>query len=104
MKQMLLAFVLMAVAAVGLARYFDRAVKSGGASSVNAMAMAAKPAPEPAPSDAYYRTVTLNSDRRGHFLTNARVDGRSIEFLVDTGASTVALRESSAARLGIHPS
>jgi aspartyl protease family protein len=32
-----------------------------------------------------------------------RVDGRSIECLVDTGASSVALRESSAARLGIHP-
>ena len=104
MKQILLAFVLMAVAALGLARHFDRTVKSASGNGVNVMAMAAKPALEPAPSNAYYRTVTLNSDRRGHFQTDARVDGRSIEFLVDTGASTVALRESSAARLGIHPS
>ena len=29
--------------------------------------------------------------------------GRTIDFVVDTGASTIALRESSAARLGIHP-
>jgi clan AA aspartic protease (TIGR02281 family) len=31
------------------------------------------------------------------------VDGRRISFLVDTGASQIALRESDAARLGIHP-
>ena len=49
------------------------------------------------------RTVTLQGDRRGHFQVDARVDGRLIEFMVDTGASTIALRESSAARLGIFP-
>src|SRR6476660_4189057 len=37
-------------------------------------------------------------------LEQARVDGRWIDFLVDTGASLIALRESSAAKLGIHPS
>ena len=31
------------------------------------------------------------------------VDGRRMEFLVDTGATGVALRESDAAWLGIHP-
>ena len=50
------------------------------------------------------RTVTLQSDRRGHFQVEARVDGRAIDFMVDTGASVIALRESSAAQLGIHPS
>jgi aspartyl protease family protein len=50
------------------------------------------------------RTVTLQSDSRGHFLVDARVDGRRIDFMVDTGASVIALRESAAARLGIHPS
>src|SRR5204863_535033 len=59
------------------------------------------PAPAVSP---YYNTVTLNSDSRGHFQTDARVDGRSIDFLVDTGASSIALRESSAAKLGIFPS
>jgi aspartyl protease family protein len=103
MQQLVLAFVFIAAAAFGLARYLDQTVKSGNGNGANAMAMTAKPAPEPAPSSGY-RTVTLNSDRRGHFQTDVRVDGRSIEFLVDTGASTVTLRESSAARLGIHPS
>ena len=49
------------------------------------------------------RSVPLRSDGRGHFETDARIDGRSISMLVDTGASSIALRESAAARLGIFP-
>ena len=66
------------------------------------MAMAATPEPAPAVAS-NYRTVTLNSDSRGHFQTDVRIDGRSIDFVVDTGASSITLRESSAARIGIHP-
>ena len=104
MRQLVYAFIVMAVAALGLARHFEHTAKSGSSNGANAMAMAAKPAPEPAPSYSYYRTVTLNSDGRGYFQADVQVDGRLIEFLVDTGAQSVALRESSAARLGIHPS
>jgi aspartyl protease family protein len=49
------------------------------------------------------RTVKLESDRQGHFRVDARVDGRNIDFLVDTGASAVVIRETDAARLGIFP-
>jgi aspartyl protease family protein len=49
------------------------------------------------------KAVTLRSDKLGHFKVEARVDGRHLDFLVDTGASAVALRESDAARLNIHP-
>jgi aspartyl protease family protein len=49
------------------------------------------------------RSVTLQSDSRGHFQVEARVDGRAVDFLVDTGASGIALRESSANRVGIFP-
>ena len=49
------------------------------------------------------RTVTIARDNRGQFMVEARVDGRRLQFMVDTGASTIALRESAAARLGIHP-
>ncbi len=34
----------------------------------------------------------------------AEIDGQRIGFMVDTGASVVALNESSAARLGVRPS
>ena len=47
--------------------------------------------------------MTLDSDGHGHFRVDARVDGRSIDFMVDTGASAVVLRESAAANLGIFP-
>ena len=50
-----------------------------------------------------YRTVTVQSDRLGHFQVEGSVDGRRVDFMVDTGASVVALRERDAGRLGIFP-
>ncbi len=102
MRVILCFFIFIAIVGVGLSRHFDNANKPGQP-GMNAMAMATKPAPAP-PASSNYRTVTLNSDRHGHFQTDVRVDGRTIEFMVDTGASFVALNEKSAAKLGIHPS
>lgn len=51
-----------------------------------------------------YRTVTVDRDARGHFNVEARVNGRRMDFMVDTGASVIALKESDARRLGVHPS
>jgi len=45
----------------------------------------------------------LKRDERGHFQVDGRLDGRRMSFLVDTGASVIALRASEAARLGIRP-
>lgn len=50
------------------------------------------------------RSVSIARDGRGHFQTEGRIDGQRIGFMVDTGASVVALNESSAARLGVRPS
>jgi aspartyl protease family protein len=59
---------------------------------------------EPAPRQtSNYRTVTVQSDRRGHFQVEGSVDGRRIDFMVDTGATVVALRERDAGKLGIFP-
>jgi aspartyl protease family protein len=49
------------------------------------------------------RNIVITSDR-GHYFTDARVDGRPIAFMVDTGATQIALRESDAASLGYRPS
>jgi aspartyl protease family protein len=105
MLRIVYAFIMLAIAGVIAASRLDHA-KVASSNGTNAMAMATKPAPQPQPasSTSNYRTVTLNSDRLGHFQADVRVDGRSIDFMVDTGASMVSLRESSAARLGIHPS
>jgi len=56
--------------------------------------------PEPVSSG---HTMILDGDRLGHFRVDARVDGRRLDFMVDTGASLVVLRESDAAYLGIRP-
>jgi len=50
-----------------------------------------------------YRTVTLQPDRSGHYRVKAQVDGSPVEFMVDTGASAIVLRETEASHLGIHP-
>jgi aspartyl protease family protein len=61
-------------------------------------------APEaPAPVPANSRSLVIRAAEGGHFAVEARIDGRPIAFLVDTGASQVTLRASDAARLGLRP-
>jgi|GraSoiStandDraft_30_1057271.scaffolds.fasta_scaffold766820_1 aspartyl protease family protein len=50
------------------------------------------------------RTLSIARDARGHFQTDGRIDGQRIAFMVDTGASVIALNERSAARFGLRPS
>lgn len=46
-------------------------------------------------------TVKLAADTRGHFVTLGSVNGGSVRFLVDTGATLIALPARDASRLGI---
>jgi len=46
-------------------------------------------------------SVTLAADTRGHFVTMGSINGGSMRFLVDTGATVVAIPGRDAARLGI---
>jgi aspartyl protease family protein len=55
-------------------------------------------------SRAGIRSVSVPRDARGHFQTDGRIDGQRIGFMIDTGASVIALNESSAARIGVRPS
>ncbi|WOH82286.1 TIGR02281 family clan AA aspartic protease [Bradyrhizobium sp. BEA-2-5] len=61
-------------------------------------------APAVTVAQASARTVSIAPDPRGHFQTEGRIDGQRIGFMVDTGASVVALNETSAARFGLRPS
>ena len=49
------------------------------------------------------RAVMIRQGGSGNFQLEALVDGRRMTFLVDTGATGVALREGDAALIGIHP-
>lgn len=60
----------------------------------------------PKPQPVYGRKARLKMDGRGHFVTNAKMNGRSIEVLVDTGATSVAINKKTARllRLNLKPS
>jgi aspartyl protease family protein len=47
-------------------------------------------------------SLTLVSDTRGHFMATGSVNGASMRFLVDTGASMVSMGLSDARRAGIN--
>ncbi|MGI9351725.1 MAG: retropepsin-like aspartic protease family protein [Rhizobiaceae bacterium] len=47
------------------------------------------------------RKTRIKMDPSGHFVTAAKMNGRRVEVLVDTGATTVAINKSTARRLGI---
>jgi aspartyl protease family protein len=87
------------VAAVVVPRY----VMQGNAARPQPVAMAARPVQPPAPTPADSRSVTVPRNAHGHFQVDGRVDGRRLTFMVDTGASVIALTASDAASLGIHP-
>jgi len=47
-------------------------------------------------------SVTLTADTQGHYLTLGQINGGTVQFLVDTGATTIALPSAEARRLGIN--
>jgi aspartyl protease family protein len=104
MRAVVCVFIFIAVVSAGLSRELAKAFTKSGEGGVAAIATAPKAAPRREQQvSTGYRTVRLDGDRNGHFHVDARVDGRNVNFVVDTGASKVVIRESSAAQLGIFP-
>jgi aspartyl protease family protein len=96
MRQLLFIAGVFVALAIVFARYADRILEAPSAPKTTAMAASTEP-----PSGG--RTVVIPRDSRGHFQVNGRVDGKHMGFLVDTGASVIALTERDAARLGLRP-
>lgn len=90
-----------AVSAVGAAQAvsaFDPAKHNAplrGEATVDAVAAAAEP------TAATVASIAKSGD--GHYWAEADVNGRRVRFLVDTGASAVALTTADAKRLGFEP-
>jgi aspartyl protease family protein len=107
MRSIIVIAILVLVVAGLAPRYLDKAaapVATG--TSAAPMAPVARVAVEAPPTrsiSAGPRSVVIPPDRRGHFQVDGTIDGRRVGFMVDTGASTVALRQRDAARLSIHP-
>jgi aspartyl protease family protein len=89
---------------------FAVAIVSAAAATKTVMALGA-PAPEivSAPGPAAPIAMIATSDTAitkaadGHFWTTATVNGKAVRFLVDTGATQVALTREDAQRLGFVP-
>ncbi len=47
-------------------------------------------------------SVTLTPDARGHYMTLGQINGGTVQFLVDTGATAIAIPSADARRLGIN--
>lgn len=47
------------------------------------------------------RVLTLERNRHGHYHATGQINGRQVEFMVDTGATTVAVPASLEQRLGL---
>src|ERR1700741_4478431 len=92
-----------AIAALVLAGLMPRVMGSVGNRPAPEAQQQPEKRAEPAPQAANYRTVTVRADRLGHFQVEGSVDGRRLDFMVDTGASMIALRERDANKLGIFP-
>ncbi len=102
MRQIIMLAGMLVVLGVVAARVADKSVRMPAAAAPPAASTLAVASPQPQ-EDSYSSSVTVPPDARGHFVVEARVDGRHMGFMLDTGASVVALRARDAAGLGIHP-
>ena len=95
---------MMLAASVMAAQFIEQATNRRAAvpaAPAASLAPAAAVAAAPAPTGS--RRLVIRAGQGGHFAVDGRIDGRLIGFMVDTGASHIALRASDAAQLGFHP-
>lgn len=45
--------------------------------------------------------IVLPADSRGHYMTQGQINGRAVTFMLDTGATTIALSAVDAQRIGL---
>jgi len=45
--------------------------------------------------------IVLPADSRGHFMTQGAINGRAVTFMLDTGATSIAMSAADAQRIGL---
>ncbi|TIM04660.1 TIGR02281 family clan AA aspartic protease [Mesorhizobium sp.] len=53
------------------------------------------------PAQPLGRKVVITADARGHFTAAFKLNGRSVDGMIDTGATLVAINSSTARRIGV---
>ena len=98
-------FAALAIAAgIIVPRYASQATVGHAAPALMAAQPMAATAQSQQPAAYDSRSVIVPRNAQGHFQIDGQVDGRRLTFMVDTGASVIALTAEDAASLGIHPS
>jgi aspartyl protease family protein len=46
--------------------------------------------------------ITMNAGSGGHFMSQGSINGKAVQFMVDTGATTIAMGVSEAERVGLN--
>lgn len=77
-------------------------VELGGKRQTLKMGQNERLAPGGGPSGSGGQSTVLMADGQGHFVTTGQINGVTVRFLVDTGASFVSIGASEAKRLGIN--
>src|SRR5690606_3883963 len=72
---------------------------AGNSAEPTAVVALAQPEARPARAE---RTVRLAADARGHFGGDFRLNGRTVPAMIDTGATVVAINETTARRIGLY--
>jgi len=101
MRNLMILSALLVLAGTMMAQMADRMTATTPALAMASPQNAAFAAQDRA--DAGSRSLSIPRDGRGHFRTDGRIDGQRLDFMVDTGASMIALNETSAARFGLRP-
>ena len=52
-------------------------------------------------SDAGGRQIVLSAESGGHFFSSGTINGKTVRFMVDTGATNVAMSQEDADRIGL---
>lgn len=97
MRNIVIFAAVLAVLGVGMARMADTMTADGARKTPAPTVAAASAAPDAG------RTTSIPPGRNGHFQAEARINGSYLDFMIDTGATVIALRERDAARLGLRP-
>ena len=88
------------VAAQGRTDWGSAAVPLAPSEASYSAASSSSPAAAPSTS-LYAGTLSLKREANGHFFADAQVNGATVRFLVDTGASVIALSVVDARRAGV---
>jgi len=100
MRNILIFAAILAGLGTFMAQIADKLTPAPAAATTTVKSAAAA---EPPVQSSSSRRLNIPRDARGHFETEGRINGQRLGFMVDTGASVVALNESSAARFGLFP-